>query len=254
MPASVDFGINFLVPDWDAPAQVQARITTRDGGVSRGAWTGFNLATHVGDDPAAVATNRARLASALALPGDPRWLTQVHGTRCVDAATIDTPLEADASYACAAGVVCAVLTADCLPILICDRAATRVAAVHAGWRGLHDDVIAAAIDALGVPAGRLCAWIGPGIGVDAYVVGEDLHERFVAREPALATCFERRGGDWHADLVAIARRQLDAAGVGAVAASGLCTFTDPRFYSYRRDGVTGRFASLVWIDPSPHLP
>ncbi|MGE3772067.1 MAG: peptidoglycan editing factor PgeF [Gammaproteobacteria bacterium] len=222
-------------------------MTTRLGGVSGGAWAALNLATHVGDDPAAVAANRARLAAALELPGAPRWLTQVHGTHCVDAATIPAPVEADASHAHTPGVVCAVLTADCLPILLCDRDARCVAAVHAGWRGLHDGVIAAAIDGLGVPAGRLCAWIGPGIGVDAYVVGEDLRERFVAREPALAACFERRGGDWHADLSAIARRQLDAAGVGAVAASGLCTFTDPRFYSYRRDGLTGRFASLIWL-------
>jgi len=243
--------MSVIAPVWDAPARVRACVTTRLGGVSGGAWAGLNLATHVGDDPAAVAANRARLAAALALPGPPRWLTQVHGTHCVDAAIVDAPVEApveaDASCTRTPGVVCAVLTADCLPILLCDRDASCVAAVHAGWRGLHDGVIAAAVDALGVPAGRLCAWIGPGIGVDAYVVGADLRERFVAREPALAACFERRGGDWHADLSAIARQQLDAAGVGAVAASGLCTFTDPRFYSYRLDGLTGRFASLVWL-------
>lgn len=247
MSARAEAQVPVIEPVWDAPARVRARVTTRDGGLSRGAWAGLNLAAHVGDDPAAVAANRARLVAALALPGAPRWLTQVHGTRCVDVTKIEAPVEADASYARTPGVVCAVLTADCLPILLCDRDASCVAAVHAGWRGLHDGAIAAAIAALGVPAERLCAWIGPGIGVDAYVVGEDLRERFLAREPALAVCFERRGGDWHADLSAIARQQLGAAGVGAVAASGLCTFTDPRFYSYRRDGLTGRFASLIWL-------
>ncbi len=240
--------MSFIEPTWAAPARVQARVTFRDGGVSAGPWAGLNLATHVGDDPAAVAENRRRLAAALQLPGAPRWLTQVHGTRCVDAATVDAPLEADASFTRQTGVVCAVLTADCLPILLCDRDTSCVAVVHAGWRGLYDGAIAAALDALGVPAARLCAWIGPGIGVDAYVVGAELRERFVARDAALAACFERRGADWHADLAAIAHRQLVSAGVGDVAASGLCTASDPRFYSYRRDGVTGRFASLIWVD------
>lgn len=239
---------------WNAPARVRACVTTRIGGVSRAPYAGLNLATHVGDEPAAVAVNRARLAATLALPGPPRWLTQVHGTRCVEAANVDTPVEADASCTRTPGVVCAVLTADCLPILLCARDASGVAAVHAGWRGLHDGVIAAAITALGVPADRLCAWIGPGIGIDAYVVGADLRAGFTARDPALAACFVRRGADWHADLAAIARHQLASCGVDAVATSGLCTLTDPRFYSYRRDGVTGRCASLIWIDRTPVAP
>lgn len=245
MPAPAE--PQFIAPDWDTPAGVQAWVTTRAGGLSRGPYAEFNLATHVGDEAGAVAGNRARLDAALALPASPRWLTQVHGTRCVDAAALDAPVEADAILTRTPGVVCAVLTADCLPILLCARDASGVAAVHAGWRGLYDGVIAAAITALGIPAARLSAWIGPGIGVDAYVVGADLRTRFIDRDPALATCFERRGTAWHADLVAIARHQLRACGVAAITASGLCTYADRRFYSFRRDGVTGRFASLIWI-------
>lgn len=246
--------MRLIAPDWTAPPQVQARVTTRDGGVSAGPYADFNLAMHVGDARSAVDANRARLASALALPAAPRWLTQVHGSRCVDAATVRDDVEADASCAFRPGVVCAVLTADCLPVLLCDRAGTRVAAVHAGWRGLHDGVIAASLTALAAPASTLLAWIGPGIGRDAYVVGDDLRVRFLARDPGLAHCFEQRGAYWHADLAAIAAHQLAIAGVDEITLSDLCTHDDARFYSYRRDGLTGRFASLIWIAPPSHVP
>ena len=246
--------MQLLRPDWDAPATVQAVVTTREGGISTGPWTSLNLATHVGDDPRAVHENRARLASALALPGSPHWLSQVHGIRCVDAAAAPSAVEADAAFATLPGVVCAVLTADCLPVLLADRAATRVAAVHAGWRGLHAGVIAASIAALDCAPDELCAWIGPGIGTDAYVVGDDLRARFLAADDQYATCFMRREQRWHADLAGIATRQLTAAGVPSIARSGLCTCADTRFYSYRRDGTTGRFATLIWIDPSSPAP
>lgn len=234
-------------PQWDAPPGVVAWSTTREGGVSSGPYASLNLATHVGDEAAAVTLNRTRLVTTLPLPGSPRWLTQVHGNTCVEAATVEAPVAADAAWTTRSGVVCAVLTADCLPLLLCDRAGTRVAAVHAGWRGLHDGVIAATLAALGVPAQTLCAWIGPGIGVEAYAVGADLRARFLALDPGNAECFLRRGDRWHADLPALARRQLQQAGVESIAASELCTYADRRFYSYRRDGVTGRFASLIWL-------
>jgi len=237
-----------LTPDWPAPPQVRACVTTRAGGLSRPPYETLNLATHVGDDPATVAANRFRLAQALNLPAAPRWLNQVHGTHCVDAATAADGVQADASFALRPGIVCAVLTADCLPVLLCDRSATRVAAVHAGWRGLHDGAIAAAVSTLDCPAAGLLAWIGPGIGLDAYAVGDDLRARFLARDPASAACFERRADGWHADLAALAAQQLAAAGVGTIVRANICTHADPRFYSYRRDGVTGRFASLIWLD------
>lgn len=237
-----------ITPDWPAPPRVRACVSTRAGGVSLPPYATLNLATHVGDTPDAVAENRRRLERRLELPTPPRWLSQVHGTRCVDAASAGDGEEADASYALRPGVVCAVLTADCLPVLLCDRAGTRVAAVHAGWRGLHAGVLDAAVRALACPPAGLLAWIGPGIGVDAYAVGDELRARFLARAPDSASCFERRGDAWHADLAALAAQQLAAAGVGLTVRAQLCTHADPRFYSYRRDGITGRFASLVWLE------
>jgi len=240
--------LDLVTPDWPAPPRVRACVTTRAGGISLPPYATFNLATHVGDAPGAVAENRRRLERALALPTPPRWLSQVHGTRCVDAAIAADDEQADASYTLRPGIVCAVLTADCLPVLLCDRAGTRVAAVHAGWRGLHAGALDAAVRALACPPAGLLAWIGPGIGVDAYAVGEELRAAFLARDPASACCFERRGDAWHADLATLAARQLAAAGVGATVCARLCTHADARFYSYRRDGVTGRFASLVWLE------
>jgi hypothetical protein len=237
----------WLFPTWGAPPSVRACVTTRDGGVSRGPYASLNLATHVQDIADDVAANRTRLAHALNLPGPPRWLTQVHGTRCVDAATIGAPVDADAAWTDRPGVVCAILTADCLPILLCDRAGTRIAAAHAGWRGLCDGVIASTLAALAVPGAELCAWIGPGIGVAAYAVGAELRERFMAADAEAEACFIRRDDSWYADLAGLARQQLTRAGVRDIADCGLCTYGDTRFYSHRRDGVTGRFASLIWI-------
>jgi YfiH family protein len=242
-----------LTPDWPAPPQVRACVTTRAGGVSLPPYAALNLATHVGDAPDAVAENRRRLVESLDLPTAPRWLSQVHGTQCVDAATTASGVQGDASYALRPGLVCAVLTADCLPVLLCDRAGSRVAAVHAGWRGLRDGVVAAALRRLDCPPRELLAWIGPGIGTDAYVVGAELRRDFLALDHGNASCFEQRADGWHADLAGLAERQLASAGVTSISSSNLCTLHDERFYSYRRDGVTGRFASLVWL-ASPPLP
>lgn len=239
--------IDCLRPEWPAPVSVRACTTLRQGGHSAGVWRGLNLAMHVGDDPAAVAANRALLRGGLELPGEPRWLEQVHGTRvhrgddpdrCADAGIAEQP-----------GTVCVVLTADCLPVLFCDRAATRVGAAHAGWRGLLDGVLEQTVAALGSDPVELLAWLGPAIGPAAFEVGDEVRSAFCAGDPGAAAAFRaNRPGHWLADLYLLARRRLAAAGVGAVYGGGLCTFSDAqRLYSYRRDGVTGRMASLIWL-------
>jgi YfiH family protein len=239
----------FVPVRWPAPPAVCAAFTTRMGGVSAPPWDSLNLATHVGDDARAVAENRRRLARALALPASPCWLTQVHGDRVVrvDAGPLADP-RADASVTDRPGCVLAVQVADCLPLLLCDREGREVAAVHAGWRGLAAGIIGRAVRAFRAPARALLAWTGPAIGARAYAVGADLRTRFVAAAPASASAFTRHDGEWHMDLAALARQQLHAAGVAAVSAADHCVWTEPeRFFSYRRDGVTGRMAALIWI-------
>lgn len=237
-------------PDWPAPPAIHAWVTTRAGGVSSGAFASLNLADHVGDEPAAVASNRRLLSRGLALPAEPIWLTQVHGCAAADADLAQTGCQADAAVARVPGRVCAVLTADCLPILLCDRGGTRVAAVHAGWRGLADGVVEGALSMLGGDPGELMAWLGPAIGPDAFEVGDEVRARFVTAQPAAGRCFRAlEGGKWLADLFGLARLRLASAGVGGVHGGGLCTVSDPRrFYSYRRDRTTGRMASLIWRD------
>ncbi|WJW74922.1 peptidoglycan editing factor PgeF [Thiohalobacter sp. IOR34] len=243
---------DWLIPDWPAPAVVRALTTTRAGGVSRPPYDSLNLADHVGDDPAAVAANRERLRTRLGLPAEPVWLRQVHGTGIVDAARLSGTAGADGSTTAQPGVVCAVLTADCLPLLLCDRAGRRVAAVHAGWRGLAGGVIEAALDAMDRPGSELLAWLGPAIGPRAFAVGDEVRAAFVAADPAAATAFHREAGGWRADLYALARQRLAARGVRAVYGGHWCTHEDrARFYSYRRDGDTGRMASLIWLEPGP---
>jgi YfiH family protein len=238
-----------LVPDWPAPPQVRACMTTRHGGVSRGPYASLNLGDHVGDDPAAVAANRTRLLTALELPGEPLWLQQVHGCGVARAGRDRPGCQADATLAQAPGQVCGVLTADCLPLLFCDRAGQRVAAAHAGWRGLCDGVIEAALDALAVPGEQVLCWLGPAIGPEAFEVGPEVRAAFLARDPGAAAAFRPSpAGRWLADLYHLARRRLAARGVGFVGGGEHCTFTESeRFFSYRRDGVTGRLASLIWL-------
>lgn len=243
-------GIELLEPDWPAPPQVRAFSTTRQGGVSSGPWAGLNLAEHVQDDPADVTENRRLLAGHLGLPHKPLWLTQVHGSVI---ATGDNPVvgcEADGRYADQAGQVCAVLTADCLPVLLCDRAGTQVAAVHAGWRGLAGGVLEAAVARFTAAPGGLLAWLGPAIGPAAFEVGDEVRQAFTATDPAASDAFvQQRPGHWLADLYALARLRLARCGVTAVHGGGLCTYSDAdRFYSFRREPVTGRMASLIWLD------
>lgn len=243
--------LDWIEPDWPAPAQVRALTTTRAGGVSLGSYAGLNLGDHVGDDPARVALNRAQLRQGLGLPTEPQWLRQVHGCAVASDPAQAGVCEADAALATGPGLVCAVLTADCLPLLFCDRAGTRVAAVHAGWRGLADGVIEAAVGALHTAPADLLVWLGPAIGPGAFEVGDEVRAAFLARDPAAAVAFRPSpAGRWLADIYALARRRLEALGVRQVWGGGLCTFADPgRFYSYRRDGATGRMASLIWLVP-----
>jgi len=240
-----------ITPDWPAPPGVRAACSTRAGGVSLGGHAGLNLGSACGDAPEAVAENRRRLAAALGLPGEPQWLRQVHGTRVVAAPLAEPLPEADAAWTAQPGVVCVAQAADCLPVLFCADDGSAVAAAHAGWRGLCAGVLEATVAALPVAPARLLAWLGPAIGPEAFEVGAEVRAAFVAADPAAAACFhaDPRSGRLHADLFALARQRLARAGVGRVHGGGLSTHADPaRFYSYRRDGVCGRMAALVWLD------
>ncbi len=241
--------MDLIRPEWPAPPWVHACCTTRGGGVSAGVYRSLNLGDHVGDAPGRVARNRALLRTALALPAEPLWLNQVHGCTVVRTGGRVARPDADAVIACRPGSVCAVLTADCLPLLICDRQGRRVAAVHAGWRGLAAGVIEATLRALGAPRGDLLVWLGPAIGPAAFEVGPEVRAAFLAADPEIASAFQAGpGGTWFADLFALARHRLAGAGVTQVHGGTDCTYSDAaRFFSYRRDGVTGRMASLIWI-------
>lgn len=241
-----------LTPDWPAPSSVQAVTTTRVGGASLAPFDSFNLGDHVGDDPAAVMRNRAQLAQALSLPAAPLWLKQVHGVQVVNAASLvaETNPQADACYTDQPGKICAVLTADCLPLLLCNRAGTQVAAVHVGWRGLAAGIIENAVVALGKSEGDLMAWLGPAIGPQHFEVGEEVRDIFLQHDQQAEQAFQvSRPRHWLADIYQLARLRLAHCNVTSVYGGTLCTYSDAsRFYSYRRDGITGRMATLIWLD------
>lgn len=239
---------DWITPDWPAPEWVRAVITTRTGGHSQTPFASLNLAGHVGDDPAVVASNRAVLSERLGLPSEPLWLEQVHGCDVVEVA--GGACSADASTTEIPGQVCVVMTADCLPLLICNRAGTRVAAVHAGWRGLAAGIIEAALQRFPEAGEELLVWLGPAIGPDRFEIGDEVRERFMSANPADAAAFVAADpGKWLADIYQLARSRLRAAGVGYVGGGGYCTMTETeRFFSYRRDGITGRMAALIWIE------
>lgn len=243
-----------LVPDWPAPPNVKCLMTRRTGGVSQAPWTSFNLGDHVGDDLAHVAANRAILRRSL--PAQPGWLKQVHSARVVDLQKVDfqkpdADLEADASFTRQPAQICTVLTADCLPVLFCDRAGTVVAAAHAGWRGLADGVLEATVAAMQVPPAEVLAWMGAAIGPQAFEVGDEVRQVFVAQHAEAPAAFvpQPLPGKWLADIYQLARMRLEQVGVQAIYGGGHCTYQEAdSFYSYRRDGVTGRMASLIWLE------
>ena len=237
----------WIAPDWPAPARVKSIITTRHGGVSSGAFASFNLGLRCDDDLAAVRANRTQLAQYL--PQTPRWLHQVHGATVVAADTLESEPDADASVARNAGTVCAVMIADCMPVLLCDDQGSVVAAAHAGWRGLSSGVIENTIRAMNVDAARLMAYLGPAIGPAAFEVGAEVRDAFVRHDTAAAVAFKpQRADKWLADLFTLGRQRLAACGVRRVYGGTDCTVSDPqRFFSYRRDKTTGRMAALIWL-------
>jgi len=238
---------DWIVPNWPAPPCIKTFITTRAGGFSTGRYASLNLGLRTGDDPEAVAANRARLRAAL--PQEPRWLRQVHGSVVADADKVatETP-EADASIAHFPGTVCVVLVADCVPVLLTNRAGTVVAIAHAGWRGLAGGVIGRSVARIGERPADLIAYLGPGIGPRAFEVGPEVREAFLADDPQDAAAFAPKPpGKWLADLFLLAQRRLRRAGVQRLFGGGTCTYSDPaRFFSYRRDGSTGRMAAVIW--------
>ncbi|MFT5794686.1 MAG: YfiH family protein [Candidatus Azotimanducaceae bacterium] len=237
-------------PDWTPPANVHGLVTTRVGGMSAGVYGAFNLALHVGDQPAHVTRNRQLLQHQASLPATPAWLTQVHGTGVyVPGSQLETvpglqrPIEADAAFCQTSGQVLAIMVADCLPILICSRDGKEIAAAHAGWRGLALGVIGQVVARFA--SDDLLAWMGPAIGPCHYEVDAQVRSRF---QGSTGFAVGRDAQHWMLDLYAIARQQLQLAGVNTVSGGGECTFCDPAYYSYRRDGVTGRMAALIWRD------
>ncbi|MHB1245217.1 MAG: peptidoglycan editing factor PgeF [Sulfuriferula sp.] len=238
---------DWITPDWPAPARVKALVTTRTGGTSAAPYAGLNLGDHVGDDPANVAQNRTILRAAL--PSEPVWLQQVHGIRVLNADGDIASTEADASVTRRAERVCVVLTADCLPVLFCDVEGNVVAAAHAGWRGLLGGMLEATVAAIHVPGADVMAWLGPAIGAQAFEVGDEVRDAFIAEHPAASAAFvAHRSGKWLADIYALARMRLQRIGVTRIYGGDACTYTESaRFYSYRRDGVTGRMVSLIWL-------
>ena len=257
-----------IQPDWQAPASVRAASTLRVGGVSRGSYASLNLSARVGDDEARVARNRRILSEMLDLPAEPLWLRQVHGTNVLDLDGADSraatphpeqrssgptspsqPLVADGAFTSRSGQPCVVLTADCLPVLLCDTSGSRVAAAHAGWRGLAGGVLESTVRCMGVDPGQLLAWIGPGIGQEAYEVGEDVLEQFAASDPRTVGCFTANAnGRWQADLYGLARLRLRSAGVEKIHGGGWCTHSESeRFFSHRREAPCGRMATLIWL-------
>lgn len=239
--------MTWLTPDWPAPASVKACVTTRAGGVSLAPFDSLNLGDHVDDSPEAVAENRRRLTDRFSI--QPAWLQQVHGI-VVTQADPNLVATADASWTATPGIACTAMTADCLPALFCDRAGTRVAAAHAGWRGLAAGVLEATLDSLDVPPEDVLVWLGPAIGPQAFEVGPEVRETFVQQLPEAAKAFvpSQNAGKFMADIYELARLRLAARGVTAVYGGGFCTVTDPRFFSYRRSPRTGRFASLIWLE------
>jgi YfiH family protein len=243
--------MNLIWADWPAPASVKAVTTTRTGGVSEAPYNQLNLGDHVGDDPVSVATNRQRLLTHLNLQQPAQWLKQVHGTQVIEAQSDSIVREADALFSRDKGVACVIMTADCLPVFLTNSDGSQVAAAHAGWRGLVSGVLEATVATFEQP-NSLYAWLGPAIGPEAFEVGQEVYDAFVADMPEAEAAFKvspSHSDRWLADIYQLARLRLQRAGVTAIYGGDFCTFSDAdRFYSYRREAVTGRMASLIWIE------
>ncbi|MEL4390562.1 peptidoglycan editing factor PgeF [Shewanella xiamenensis] len=254
-----------LMHDWPVPDNVAIAMTDRHGGVSLAPYDSLNLGLHVGDIPQQVLVNRGMLAKQLGLATEPVWLEQVHGTRVIDLADIapinltqdaqsecvalqnTPPLVADASYTDLAGRVCVVMTADCLPVLLCNQQGTEVAAAHAGWRGLCDGVIEASVAKFASKPSELIAYLGPAIGPSAFEVGAEVCAAFMAKDPHAESCFIARGDKYIADIIGLAKLRLKQLGITQIYSADICTVLNQDYFSYRRDKITGRMASLIWL-------
>lgn len=243
--------LSWLAANWPAPPGVIAGTTRRQGGCSRGPYRSLNLAGHVGDDPEGVAANRRLLRESCGLPAEPAWLRQVHGTSVVDAASNAGVAEGDALTTHRSGIVCAVLTADCLPVVFASADGRAVAVAHAGWRGLSAGIIEATVAAMHCAPADLLAWLGPAISQAAFEVGDEVRNQFVSSDPGTARYFVANPRDrWQADLYGLARRRLARCGIAGVYGGGHCTYGEPEaFFSYRRDGTCGRMATFVYKRP-----
>lgn len=244
--------MDLIQPNWPAPANVFSAQSTRAGGISPAPFTSLNLGAHVGDSPTNVAANRTQLAGCLSLPTPPLWLEQVHGTRVLTLPDETGNLTADAVVSHTSGQVCAIMTADCLPVLFCDQAGTVVAAAHAGWRGLAAGVLEATLQAMNVDPATVMVWLGPAIGPTAFEVGGEVRLAFITDLPLATAAFVAHGDPdndkWLADIYQLARLRLATAGVRQFYGGDYCTYSDSeRFFSYRRDQQTGRQASLIWL-------
>jgi len=237
----------FILPDWPAPDNVKALQTTRLGGVSLAPYDSLNLGLHVGDDPVRVNHNRMRLAPLM--PSEPVWLEQVHGTAVANADAAACRVVADACIARHRGAVCVVMTADCLPVLLCDEDGTVAGAAHAGWRGLCDGVLEATVQAMGIAPHTLLAWLGPAISQEHFEVGSEVRDAFIARQAQADEAFIAQGnGRYRADLYLLARQRLSALGITRISGGNRCTYREmEHFYSFRRDGVTGRMGTFIWL-------
>lgn len=240
--------VDWIAADWPAPGGIVAGSTTRAGGVSKGVYGSLNLGAHVGDSEETVAENRRRFVTQCELPGEPVWLSQVHGTDVVVDPMPGEPIRADAILTRSANTVCAVMTADCLPVLLISDDGGELAAAHAGWRGLRDGILESTLAAFRTPHDRILVWLGPAISQERFEVGDEVHEAFVCHDGSATDCFARNDrGRWQADLCGLARRRLNAAGVQQVFGGAYCTYGDARrFFSHRRDGQCGRMASFVF--------
>ncbi len=239
---------HIIIPDWPAPANVKALQTTRQGGLSLGPYASFNLGDHVGDSPQVVAQNRQMLSSLL--PSEPVWLQQVHGTQVTDAGNTGCLPQADAAVASQRGAVCVVMTADCLPVLLCDQAGTVVAAAHAGWKGLNAGVIEATVNAMKIDPTKLLAWLGPAISHRAFEVGAEVQKMFVSQHAqAIEAFILGANGKFMADIYLLAHQRSHALGVSRIFGGEFCTYNNStEFFSYRRDGVTGRMGTFIWLE------